>query len=256
MKCEFCDGTLNLEDAVCPHCGRPNTQAQKHIQDMKRYQGEFEETKEYVKKKTESYSQVVVRVVILGIMLLITAVFFILGASADSIKRNQNIKEGIKRFDEYSAILDGYLAEGEYTKFNAFMSEKDLRVYSSYRDSNPYTERYSHIRPMVECYINAVDSIERYVFESSSHGTNTLENMNENLDYFYKRTVTLETYYYGEEPTDEERELAEKLNYNMKWILCTYCGLTEEEAEELPNMTKSKRGVLLEEKKGEVESDE
>lgn len=45
MKCEFCGGTLSLENEYCPHCGRPNEHARKHIEDMRHYDSVYEETK-------------------------------------------------------------------------------------------------------------------------------------------------------------------------------------------------------------------
>ena len=38
MKCKYCGGNLTLEQAYCPHCGRPNEEAAQHVKDMEHYQ--------------------------------------------------------------------------------------------------------------------------------------------------------------------------------------------------------------------------
>ena len=37
MKCKYCGGNLTLEQAYCPHCGRPNEEAAQHVKDMEHY---------------------------------------------------------------------------------------------------------------------------------------------------------------------------------------------------------------------------
>lgn len=38
MKCKYCGGNLTLEQAYCPHCGRPNEEAEQHVKDMEHSQ--------------------------------------------------------------------------------------------------------------------------------------------------------------------------------------------------------------------------
>ena len=45
MKCKYCGGNLTLEQAYCPHCGRPNEEAAQHVKDMEHYKSNFEDTK-------------------------------------------------------------------------------------------------------------------------------------------------------------------------------------------------------------------
>ena len=66
MKCEFCGGTLSLEEEYCPHCGQANKHAKQHIKDMRHYQGKFENTEKYVRNKATTYSEVSVRAIIIA----------------------------------------------------------------------------------------------------------------------------------------------------------------------------------------------
>ena len=45
MKCKYCGNNLNIEDKFCPYCGRPNPFAQKHQEEMERYEKDYSETK-------------------------------------------------------------------------------------------------------------------------------------------------------------------------------------------------------------------
>ena len=35
VNCKNCGAPLSLEDAVCPHCGTPNPEAQEHLKKLK-----------------------------------------------------------------------------------------------------------------------------------------------------------------------------------------------------------------------------
>ena len=63
MKCKYCGGNLTLEQAYCPHCGRPNEEAAQHVKDMEHYKSNFEDTKsavyEVAEKNTEIMSHTV-----------------------------------------------------------------------------------------------------------------------------------------------------------------------------------------------------
>jgi predicted amidophosphoribosyltransferase len=54
MKCKYCGGNLTLEQAYCPHCGRPNEEAAQHVKDMEHYKSNFEDTKSDVYEVTEN----------------------------------------------------------------------------------------------------------------------------------------------------------------------------------------------------------
>lgn len=53
MKCKYCGGNLTLEQAYCPHCGRPNEEAAQHVKDMEHYKSNFEDTKSDVYEVAE-----------------------------------------------------------------------------------------------------------------------------------------------------------------------------------------------------------
>ena len=58
MKCKYCGGNLTLEQAYCPHCGRPNEEAAQHVKDMEHYKSNFEDTKSDVYEVAEKNTEI------------------------------------------------------------------------------------------------------------------------------------------------------------------------------------------------------
>ena len=111
MKCEFCNGNMSLEDLHCPHCGQLNKHAQQHIKAMKRYQGEFNETKEDVITVTKKYSQITVRCIIIVVLLIAVIVTAVLGSNAYSICRSMNRKAAERNKEENIKINQYEISE-------------------------------------------------------------------------------------------------------------------------------------------------
>ncbi|MCQ2540061.1 MAG: hypothetical protein MJ114_06380 [Acetatifactor sp.] len=74
MKCQYCGGNLQLDNEVCPFCGRENTKAKKYIDTKKGYQKEFDETEKKVQKKVKLNARTG-RLLVIALMVLIIAVF-------------------------------------------------------------------------------------------------------------------------------------------------------------------------------------
>ncbi|MCM1026217.1 MAG: hypothetical protein NC432_07260 [Roseburia sp.] len=244
MKCEYCNGTLSLEDAVCPHCGRPNRHAEKHIEEMQRYAGEFENTKRYVQDKTSGYAEIVVRVVILSVLAVLSLVFFIIGRNAGDIMWNAEKIRAEMRFEEYSRILDEYLEDEDYLMFNAFCLERGIRTYDS-----AYGEKYGEIIYACFSYGNAYSYLYEYVLLRDGYQEHAAEFAGDMLEYFYERYRNEDFFYTGgrEEP-EEYRRTLERMERNLERILTAYCGVTEEEAAMFSEMSKAKRTMILEER--------
>ena len=44
VNCKNCGAPLSLEEAVCPHCGTPNPEAQEHLKKLAQLNSAFEQT--------------------------------------------------------------------------------------------------------------------------------------------------------------------------------------------------------------------
>ncbi|MBO5337396.1 MAG: hypothetical protein J6A94_09750 [Lachnospiraceae bacterium] len=248
MKCESCGGNLTLEETKCPYCGSLNKHAQKHVQDMYRYQGEFQNTQSKINKVTSNYTGFTVRAGIIAILLVIMIVFIVLGAQSYEINSAINRAKAKGNFKKYSAIMDEYIAEEDYLGFSAFWDSNDIDYYDS-----PY-EKYYPIMRACQQYAYLYDSIlsaysgmqKEYRYEGEEE--RYIDNIAYHLDYFYDALDPQDYAYYEGADSEENMEAVAKIEENVKALLHTYCGLTEEDLEGWDNLSGAKRIVLIEER--------
>lgn len=245
MKCEYCSGTLSLEDEYCPHCGQPNKHAKQHIKDMRRYQGEFEDTKNYVYEKTGRYTDISVRVVIMAVLIVLIIIVFLLGVNVWEIRYNWRSASADRHYSDYSQILDEYLEEERYLEFYSFCSEKGIRYYEG-----AYGEKYGLVMQLCNSYANLYNALfDYFTFEEGDSLNYVVEMTSDSLDYFYKYYLDENHFYtdlYGD--SDLFRQAADVMEYNVEQMLITYGSFTQEEAASMSSLSKTKRAVLIEEK--------
>lgn len=245
MKCEYCSGNLTLEDEFCPHCGQPNQHAKKHIQDMKRYEGEFQKTKEYVYKKTGLYTALSVRAVVTAVLVVLSALFIIVGNRAWEIQSGIGEAIAARNCDSYSREMDRYLEEEDYLGFYGYCQAREIHSYET-----PYSEKYGLVIQMSSSYKYAHDSLLSYITcDGEIDNSWVVDSLSDSLDSFYGYYLNEGNFYtnlYGE--SELFRGIADTMAYNIERILVAYGGLAPEEASALPEMKKSRRAILLEER--------
>lgn len=254
MKCEFCGGTLTLEEENCPHCGQANPHARQHVRDMQRYHGEFESTKSYVYNRTERYTQLAVRAAVLAVLAAVIFLTGLLAANIDSIVWELSERKANRHYEEYSRILDQYLEEEDYLAVNAFAYTHDIDSFRS-----PYTGKYGVIIPASQAYRGVYEAIMRIV-TSPEDSEDTIAQqallLSGELEFFYNYTDR--DYYTYTHLTDESvtGKAIEGMTQNVEGLLVTYCGLEPEEAAQVKELSRARCAVLLEERIGEVTEDE
>lgn len=253
MKCEYCGGTLTLETLTCPHCGRINKYAQQHVKDMNRYQGEFEDTQNDVYQVTRNYAGIAVRGGIIGVLLVIIIILTIIMQESYSIRRGFFERRADKRYEEYSAIMDQYLAEEEYLAFYAFCQKEYIDGYNTKYESYTPILRISHdykyvYDAIMEFYTNSSDpKTEDYMIESN------MERLINQIDGFYEAMDMKHYEYYEGADTEENRTIMQRMELDIRALLQAYCGLTEEDLTEWGSMSNARRIVVLEERLGNAE---
>ena len=76
MKCKYCGANLQLTDAVCPYCGKPNPRAERYTKDKQYYEQDYAETSQKVKRvwklsydwMTRGITLVVLGVLVFGLL--------------------------------------------------------------------------------------------------------------------------------------------------------------------------------------------
>lgn len=244
MKCEYCGGTLYLEDENCPYCGRPNPHARQHIEDMRRYEGEFESTKKYVYDRTRTYTQVVVRVVVLALLVIMSVGLYILEDNTYTLIRRWERNRSDKRYDEYCKILDEYLEEENYRAFAGFCQVHMLDNYYG-----EYAEKYGKLIWANRYYVYLMDYLSAYAFSNDYITDLQPKWVAEEMEYFYRNLEEAPVAYIAEVTDDPLiTEALDKMEKNVQDFLIVYCGFTREEAQSMRDLNNAKRQILLEEK--------
>lgn len=244
MKCEFCGSPLTLKDEVCPYCGKPNEQVKRHVSDMKRYQGEFEDTKHKVYHTTKRYTRITVRVVTAAILLVIAVVLLVAAGNAYEIHSALQRQQMKRHYQEYTQILDNYLAEENYQAFHAFCTRHEIWGFD-----DGY-EKYAPIENTSRLYSSMYEQIMQIAFPPSYMEGATesyVSNLADNMNYFYESADISRYEYYEGADNEVNRQALQTMKKQVEMLLVTYCKLTAEEAESLEGLSEAKRAVLLEE---------
>lgn len=241
MKCSGCGGNLSLEDEMCPHCGRVNQDALQHIRDMRRYSGEFEETKQDVYKTTRRYSEISSRVILLAILVVLVFICLISEHFYYQISNTIQRKASESRASSYCAILDDYIEDEEYLEIDKFVKAKRIDCY------NENYEKYGSILRVSGSYSNLYLKIMELSEAEEEDIPGKAKELADEMEYFYKRIYPEQYGWQKELRSEQEEAVLENMEENVRLLLMTYCGLTREETEKMKTMTSSRRAILIEE---------
>lgn len=247
MKCENCGGNLSLEDLNCPYCGTINKHAQQHARDMKHYHGEFQSTQKDVYATTKRYAGITVRAIIIAVLLILCIVLAVIGSQSYSIRRMILENRAERNFNEYSAKMDEYLENEDYMAFHAFVEANSIYGYDTdYEKYIPVMRASSQYTYLYECIMGTYTEIQKKSDIETIQSR--VDYLSDQLNYFYE-ALDMEKYSYcegGDSP--ENRTAFERMEQNVEALLQTYCGLTQEDAESLMELSEARRMVLLEER--------
>ncbi len=127
MKCKRCGSNLEIDHEFCPYCGTPNQIARKHREDMKKYAGDYERTKETVVTKSRKTNRVSIRIAVISLTLAAIVGVVVYGAVSDSLRRNHFRKEAKKEVDARVDALIPYIENNDYLTVNEMAAEAELR---------------------------------------------------------------------------------------------------------------------------------
>ena len=253
MKCKYCGGNLTLEQAYCPHCGRPNEEAEQHVKDMEHYKSNFEDTKSDVYEVAEKNTEIMSHTVIITVQVILCVIVFVVATHSWSIHRGLMQFDSKIRYNSYVKQMEQYLEDEDYIRFSAFCDRHYIRAYGS-------DNRYEDYRLLIEA-----SGDYRYIYETlmkavttSSDSSDRLSGLYESISEYYERlekilhpadSEYMEKQY--QELPEEQKEAILRMETNVEMLLQTYFGMTPEEAENFGAMSNAKKIVFLEEK-GEV----
>jgi hypothetical protein len=246
MKCNNCGGNMGLEDLKCPYCGTPNPFAEKHQEDMRRFEKEFAATKEEVvtaNKKRAGRNTSLILILVL-ILLDVGAVIFA-GISSDiaySIKEKRIQAQADQHMENILALLE----EGDYCGFSAYYSANSIYYATSGTD----LEDYSAVHGAAGRYRWLLQDLEKYI--SGNSYSFRKESMSRTCAYMAENITKLwnveDQYSYRQEIylAPDKLSYIQDMRERVSLLLQTYAGLTEEEAGSLGDLSQGRIQKILE----------
>lgn len=243
MKCKYCGGNLTLEQAYCPHCGRPNEEAAQHVKDMEHYKSNFEDTKSDVYEVAEKNTEIMSHMIIITVLVILCVVVFVVSARSWSIHR------GLLQFDagirqgSYMKQMEQYLEDEDYIGLSAFCDRHYIRPYSS---NNNY-EKYQLLMEASGAYRYFYESLMKAVTINSGN-VSILPGLYEDISDYYEQLERIlhpvdndyRAKQYRELP-EEQKEAILRMEENEKALLQTYFDMTPEEAENFGTMSNAQK---------------
>ena len=148
MKCEYCGNNLQIEDQVCPFCGKPNPFARQHQKEMAKFSRKFEKTRADVLEESARFNKKTVRITILAVLVALAAVFAFLCAKADDIRYDRQEREIERNAAAISRSIDAmmeardYCGLYRYVSVNRYSYTDALRDYDAVISVSMYYDRF------------------------------------------------------------------------------------------------------------------
>ena len=249
MKCKFCGGEIRLEDLVCPYCGQPNEEAQRHAQDMRRYQYEFQKTKADVTEKAGNASKRAVRIAAIAFLIVAIGANIALQANSYSIRYSIERKRAVKNASELQQKLDEYLDSEDYIGFVSYSQMKRIsmseQAYDDYYPVYRIAMNYKYAVQQLMRLVNhrKYDSVDRQIKYTTEY-----------VQEFYE-TLDPEQYsYYDSYSSDFIQKHIANMTESLEAMFTAYLDMTPEEAHSMSTLSRAGQAALIE--RGAVQYEE
>ena len=120
MKCKYCGANLQLTDAVCPYCGKPNPRAERYTKDKQYYEQDYAETSQKVKRVWKLSYDWMTRGITLVVLDVLVFSFLFVTFLADDHSYYKKQDAAVANFTSVSEQMDQYLAAGKYEQYFAY----------------------------------------------------------------------------------------------------------------------------------------
>lgn len=229
---------MEIEQLYCPNCGKKNTHAVKHQNDMQRFKREFDRTKAEVIGNSRRFNTKTAMITIICVLAALSAVCFLVISNSYDIRDyfverqiNANREEHIKNIGKMMSERD-YNGLYYYCRYNKLEYADSMRGYDTiFMSARCYHGIFNETIVLFE------KEEDKYYQDTISSIAGSLVNLNEYCDEKYLRDV---------EKTDENMRFISDVKEDAKDFVKAYFGLTDEEASGMYSMTKARLTVLLE----------
>ena len=230
VNCKNCGAPLTLEDAVCPHCGTPNPEAQEHLRKLAQLDKDYRKTKKEVFQEVSKTRKGYNLLVIIVMLLLANIFVFVLHAASYNIAETITAKS--VDLDEIKANMNTYLENREYTKFVIYYDRHEIG-YKDFEDYYPiYYAAYS--------YENVMKSLNNYLYEKDSYTDQLVRTCQYITDFEDDYTRQMKR-----DLSDFSRKHLNAVNEEFELYLKTYLKLTDEDIATIKDLSRSQLLVLV-----------
>ncbi|MDO4477423.1 MAG: zinc ribbon domain-containing protein [Lachnospiraceae bacterium] len=250
MKCEQCQAPVTLEDEFCPYCGALNKPARRHIEDMKHFSADYEQTKRKVLGRVAGQSHRYALLITLVVLVVLNIGVFAMQLMSDEIRwwrEEQAVKKQAVQLEHQMAQLEEV---GDYDLLNRLYMDKNLysvsdrlRAFDAVSDGS---YDFTRIR----------DSF--YYLKNPGTGYqdegDLLETISERTVDFYELLDYEYSDYLAERFEGSHGAALEDLKVKIEAMLKTYGQLTDEDVAGLPDMSSQEILILLGRRMGIYES--
>lgn len=243
MKCPNCGGQMGLEDAFCPYCNTPNAMAAKHQSDMAHYRQEYERTQESVMEKASFMQQHGTWLAVVAVLLAAMVVGIILQVSAWDIGYSIRTGNVERSAAQDQAVMDSYLEQGDYGKFVGYYEANDVNL--DYENPYQALKTAASAYTVILEYVAAIKNPSDYSFKPD-YISDTCGYL---ADYFNRIYTIEQQYSYGLDRylPEDKRVYLEDIRERTAVVAKAYFGLTDEDIEEIPNISERKLARIIEE---------
>ena len=239
MKCDFCGSNMELEQLYCPNCGKKNTHAARHQQDMQRYKHEFNVTKEEVIGNSRRFNTRTALITIICVLTALSACCFLASSYSYEIRQYITDRKIAADKEEHVKKITEMMSDRDYNGLYHYVRHNRLEYSDSMRE-------YETVFLCTRCYHNLfLETVGLY--EKDEPGKNDQDTISIiagniiNLEEY-----TNEKYIRDVEKTESNLQFFQMTKEEATGLVKAYFGLTDEEAGGIYDMTKARLTVLLE----------
>lgn len=243
MKCQYCGSNLQIDDELCPYCGKANKIAKKHREDMKKYERDYDNTKEQVISKSKSVNGKAIKVAAVALTIAVIAILIPIAATTEDIKRSHTKKAMNRAFDEYLPQLEEMMCEDDYLAID------ELARTHNFGKVKNYENEYFDVIAATTSYVELLENILVVYGDNGFKTEKYAAFIGDNIVGLHKRVGE-----YAEIPQGWE-EYAKHIEADAKLLVKTYLGISEEEYDELLEMADYKRDEIIWEAIDEIQKE-
>ncbi len=252
MKCQYCGNNLQIEDEVCPYCGKPNPEAAGQREALRSVREEYEQTRSESKKKSISAGRVG-RLIVIGLML--AAIIYMKGSirrNSDFDYRQEQTEKKVAQTVEknkteiYTTVVE-LERNRKYLALDSYMTNYRLRSNDDYDDFFRVFTAVVDYRVIFEDIMCLLDGFDGYQERTPKDWCDDL------AVYITGWNSYVDGEFWNDSPTSmmhlgEHGEFLKDIKRDTRDIVQVYFDLTDEQAAAMWKMDKDELSELLYEK--------